>query len=81
MEREVIYEKMNEIFREVFDDQKLVLTDETSADDIEDWDSFEQINLLVAIEDNFGLEITVKQANAMKNVGEMVDYIYERLTE
>lgn len=81
MNREQIYETMKEIFREIFDDEKLEITDETSANDIEDWDSFEQINLLVAIEDNFGLEVSLKQANSMENVGQMIDYIYERLAE
>ena len=81
MNREQIYETMKEIFREIFDDEALEITDETSANDIEDWDSFEQINLLVAIEDNFGLEVSLKQANSMENVGQMIDYVYERLAE
>ena len=81
MSREQIYKKMSEIFREIFDDDELVIVDATSAKDIEEWDSFEQINLLVAIEDNFGLEVSLKKANEMENVGQMIDYIYERLAE
>lgn len=81
MDREQIYETMKKIFKEIFDDESLEITDTTSANDIEDWDSFEQINLLVAIEDNFGLEVSLKQANAMENVGQMIDYIHERMSE
>ena len=75
MDREQVYEKMNQIFKEIFDDDELVITDTTSASDIEEWDSFEQINLLVAIEDVFGLEVSLKKANEMQNVGQMIDYI------
>ena len=53
MTREYVYEKMNEIFRNVFDDESITLNDETNAEDIEDWDSLEQINLIVAIENEF----------------------------
>ena len=81
MNRETIFIKMKEIFREIFDDEKLEITDSTSAADIKDWDSFEQINLLVAIEDNFGFEVSLKQANKMENVGQMIDYIYEGLAQ
>ncbi len=81
MDRELIYKKLGVIFKEIFDDSELEIVDATSAADIEDWDSFEQINLLVAIEDVFGLEVSLKQANEMENVGQMIDYIYERLIE
>ena len=48
-------------------------------DDIEDWDSFEHINLVIAVEKKFGIKFTVGEANEMKNVGEMVDIILERM--
>ena len=53
MNRTEIMAKLNEIFCDVFDDEDIVLSDDTTADDIEDWDSLEQINLLVAIEKQF----------------------------
>ena len=78
MSREEVFEKLNEIFRNNFDDESISLTDETSASDIEDWDSLEQINLVVAIQDEFNIKFNIKEVNAMKNVGEMVDYILEK---
>ena len=75
MTREAVFEKLNTIFRDNFDDDDISLTDETSADDIEDWDSLEQINLVVAIQDAFGIKFNIDEVNAMKNVGEMADAI------
>jgi len=77
MTREQIFERLNEVFREVFDDDSIVVTDSTTADDIEDWDSFEHINLVVAVEEEFGFKIPMGKTVTMKNVGEMVDIILE----
>ncbi|MDO4565827.1 MAG: phosphopantetheine-binding protein [Oscillospiraceae bacterium] len=79
MSRAEILEKMAEVFRTVFDDESLVLSDETSAADIEDWDSLEQINILVALEKLFGLKFTAADVEHLQNVGEMADLIKERL--
>jgi len=79
MTREKVFEELNEIFRNVFDDDDIVLSDETSSADIEDWDSLEQINLVVAIQDNFNVKFNIDEVNAMKNVGEMVDFIIEKI--
>ena len=75
MTREAVFERLNTIFRDNFDDDEICLTDETSAEDIEDWDSLEQINLVVAIQDAFGIKFNIDEVNAMKNVGEMADAI------
>ena len=48
MTREAIYEKLNEVFQDVFDDDSITVNAETTADDIEDWDSLEHINLVSA---------------------------------
>ncbi len=77
MTREQAYERLNKVFREVFDDDSIVVADETTADDIEDWDSFEHINLIVAVEEEFGFKIPMGKTVTMKNVGEMVDLILE----
>ena len=47
MTREEVYERLNKVFREVFDDDSIIVQDSTTSDDIEDWDSFEHINLVV----------------------------------
>lgn len=75
MTRETIYEKLNEVFQDVFDDDSITVNAETTADDIEDWDSLEHINLVSAVEKTFGVKFTMAQVVGMKNVGEMVDII------
>lgn len=79
MSREEIFEKLNVIFRNNFDDDGITLCDVTSSGDIEDWDSLEQINLVVAIQDEFKVKFNIDEVNAMKNVGEMVDFILEKM--
>ena len=78
MKREEVFEKLNLIFRDNFDDEEICLTEETSSADIEDWDSLEQINLVVAIQDTFGIKFNIEEVNAMRNVGEMVDFILKK---
>ena len=75
MTREAIYEKLKEVFQDVFDDDSITVNAETTADDIEDWDSLEHINLVSAVEKEFGVKFTMAQVVGMKNVGEMVDVI------
>ena len=79
MTREEIMEKVNEIFRDVFDDDTLVITDSTNSDDIEDWDSLEHITLVVSMEKEFDLKFDLKEVNALANVGEMADLIARKL--
>lgn len=79
MTREEVYETLNEVFRDVFDDESISVTDETTADDIEDWDSLEHINLIAAVELEFGVKFNMGQVVTMKNVGEMVTIIMSQL--
>lgn len=75
MTREEVFIKLNEIFREVFDDEDIEVFEETTSEDIEDWDSLEHINLVAAIEQEFDMKFTMAQVVGMKNVGEMVNII------
>ncbi len=76
MDRKEIFEKLNEIFEDVLDlEETPILTDETSANDIEEWDSLSHIQLVVAIEKAFGLKFTSQEIMTWKNVGEMVNTI------
>ncbi|MGI6739147.1 MAG: acyl carrier protein [Christensenellales bacterium] len=77
MTREEVFARLDTVFQEVFDDETIKVNDQTTANDIEDWDSFEHINLIVAIEDEFGFKIPMGKTVTMKNVGEMVDIIME----
>ena len=56
MTRQEVYENLNEVFQYVFDDDSIEVNDETTANDIEDWDSFEHINLVVAVEEEFSFK-------------------------
>lgn len=78
MTKEKIYEMLDEVFQDVFDDESIHVTPETTADDIEDWDSLEHINLVVAVENKFGLKFNMSEVVKFKNVGEMVDVILDR---
>lgn len=75
MTREAIYERLNAVFQDVFDDEEITVSDATTSADIEDWDSLEHINLVSAVEKEFGIKFTMGQVVTMKNVGEMVDII------
>lgn len=80
MSREEVFERLNEVFRDVFDDEEITVTDGTTADDIEEWDSLEHINLLAAVEQEFGMKFHMGQIVAMKNVGEMADIILSQIS-
>ena len=56
-----IYNRLNEVFREVFDDDSITVNAETTAADIEDWDSLTHIQLIAAVEDEFGVKFSMKQ--------------------
>ena len=79
MTREDIFETLTEVFRDVFDDESIEIDDDTTSDDIDDWDSLEHINLIAAVEMEFGIKFNMGQIVTMKNVGEMVDTIIKRL--
>lgn len=73
-----IKEDLTEIFRDVFDDAELELSDEMTAADVEDWDSFAQIQLVVAIEKHFKVRFAPAEVAELKNVGEMIRLIESR---
>lgn len=75
MEKNQILEEVQEIFREVLDNEEIVLANETTADDIEEWDSLTHIQLIVAIEKHFKIKFTSKEILSWQNVGEMIDCI------
>ncbi len=79
MTKEEIYQKLDEVFQDVFDDEDIHVTPETTANDIEDWDSLEHINLVVAVETKFGVKFHMNEVVSFKNVGEMVDVLQQRV--
>ena len=79
MTRAEILEKMTGVFRAVFDDDSLVITEATTADDIEDWDSLEQINILAALGKLLNIKFTAADVEDLANVGDMVSLIEGKL--
>lgn len=77
MTREEVFERLNKVFQEVFDDETIEVNDDTTSEDIDDWDSFEHINLIVAVEEEFSIKIPMGKVVTMKNVGEMADIILQ----
>ena len=78
MNKNDIIKRLTEVFRDVFDDDSIVITEETTANDIDDWDSIEHINLIGAVEDEFSMRFKMREVSGMKNVGEMIDIIAQR---
>ena len=79
MERKEIFDKMEEIFTDIMDLRDIKLNDETSADDIEEWDSLSHIQIIVAIEKAFGIKFSSQEMITWKNVGDMVDCIQNKI--
>jgi acyl carrier protein len=79
MTNQEILQQVQEIFRDVLDNEEIVLTETTTANDIEEWDSLTHIQLIVAIEKQFKIKFTSKEILSWKNVGEMIDCIKTKL--
>ena len=76
-----IYERINTVFRDFFDDDEIEVEASTTADDIDDWDSLSHITLMSAVEEEFGVRFTMGEVSGMKNVGEMAEIIKARGTK
>ena len=79
MEKSKILEKLQEIFCDVFDNDEIVVTEDTVAEDIEEWDSLAHIQLTKEMEKVFGIKLTAKEIMSWDNVGEMADSILQKM--
>ncbi len=79
MERKEILLKVQDVFRDVLDNEELELQETMSAGDIEDYDSLSHIQLVVAIEKSFGIKFTSKEIMSWENIGSMIDSIESKL--
>ena len=70
-----IYEALTEIFNDVFMKDDMRLTPDLSAKDVPGWDSFKQIEIMVSIEERFGIKLNTREIDALKNVGDLADVI------
>ena len=80
MDTREIFERLDRVFQDVFDDDTIHVTPKTTADDIEDWDSLEHITLISAVEREFRMKFKMGEISSMKNVGEMASIIAARAT-
>jgi acyl carrier protein len=75
-----IYRELTELFRELFADDSIVLTPQTTANDIEGWDSFNHISVIVAVETRFGVKMTTSEIEHLADVGALVAAIQGKLS-
>lgn len=73
--------RLQEVFRRVFDDEEIELTESMTSDDIEDWDSLSHMELILAIEREFEVRFTTSQINETENVGSFIKIIEAKLNE
>ncbi len=79
MQSEQIYARLTPIFHDLFDDDALVLTPTLSAGDVPEWDSFNHINLIVAVESAFSIKFQTAELESLQAVGHLVDLISRKL--
>ncbi|AKK72823.1 acyl carrier protein [Chryseobacterium sp. P1-3] len=79
MNRNEILNQLSNVFREELDNEEITLTAETTANDVEEWDSLSHIQLIVAVEKAFGIRFTSSEIQSWNNVGEMADSIAAKL--
>ena len=79
MEPETILSKLQPIFRDVFDDQSIFVRRDSSAETVRGWDSLAHLNIIMSIEQQFGIRFALGELQSMKNVGDLVDLMYSKL--
>lgn len=76
---DIVISKLNEIFRDVFDDDSIVLRDDLTARHVKGWDSIANIRLMLSIEREFGFRFATGEISELRNVGELVHAILRRV--
>ena len=79
MERSEILKRVEEIFREELGQNTLVLTDETTAEDVDGWDSLSHVQLVAVMEDAFGIEFSSREILSWDNVGDLISSIQKKI--
>ena len=75
-----LWTKLHAVFRDVFDDDALTVTAQTTARDVPGWDSLNHVNLIVAVEKAFGIKLTTREATTLANVGELAALVEKKVT-
>lgn len=81
MDRQQVFWKIQQIFKNVFDDDDIILTDNTTANDIEGWDSLQNITILATIEEEFGIKFQIAETRHIMNVGALVNLVSEKINK
>ena len=79
MHREEVFEKIIEVCKEIFDDDTLVLTEQSSAKDVEEWDSLTHLNIISDIEDEFDINFSLNEISDAKNIGDLVTFVMKHM--
>lgn len=79
MDQPQIYTRLASVFRDVLDEDDLVLTPEITADDVDGWDSLSHIRLVLAVSKAFGVKFSASEIGGLKNVGEFVELIQKKM--
>jgi acyl carrier protein len=79
LSRADVYARLQDVFRDVFDDPEIVLTPQTTSADIPEWDSLNQIKIIIGCEKIFAVRLKPREINALENVDEMVDHLMSAL--
>lgn len=80
MTRADIYAKLTELFRDIFNDDDISLSDETTADDIDGWDSLSNIQLILAVESAFTIRLSAAQVSSLAKLGDLVSVIDTKIS-
>ena len=75
MQRTDVLDRLQGLFRETFDDDKITVSDRTSADDVEGWDSLANVRLMIAVEHAFCIRVRAAEVASLRNVGELVNLV------
>jgi acyl carrier protein len=75
-----IYASLTEIFQDVFMRDDLVLKAEMSAPDVKGWDSFKQIEIIMATEERFGIQMNTREIDSLRNVGDLVRVVSSKVS-
>jgi acyl carrier protein len=75
MNTDPVYSALTEIFHEVFDDESLVLAPQMTASDVKGWDSFKQVEILLAVQERFQLKLSSREIDGLGCVGDLADLI------
>lgn len=81
MERAEILSRVADLMRDIFEEDDLVVTEDTNSDDVAEWDSTNHVRLMVAIEGEFGITFETSEITSPENVGELLDLIESKLAD